>query len=114
MPAHRVRWERSLRCVWEVVPDVAALHNQVPVCDIHAGDLDQHDLIILLPAQDCADWSTDVRWRQRAVATWYSSGWNTWWFRRSMTVNSTGALASAFAAATPAKPLPTMHTLGIG
>ena len=36
--------------------------------------------------------------REPAVATWYSSGWNRWWLRRSMTVTCTGACASAFAA----------------
>src|SRR3954468_19186118 len=45
-----------------------------------------------------------------AVATWYSSGWNTWWLRRSITVTSTGAPANALAAARPAKPPPTMNT----
>ena len=33
-----------------------------------------------------------------AVATWYSSGWNRWWLRRSTSVTSTGARASARAA----------------
>src|SRR4051812_5504378 len=44
-----------------------------------------------------------------AVATWYSSGWNTWWLRRSITVTSTGAAANALAAARPAEPPPTMN-----
>src|SRR3954469_18747222 len=49
-----------------------------------------------------------------AVATWYSSGWNTWWLRRSITVTSTGAAGNALAAPGPAKPPPTMNTLGSG
>src|SRR5688572_29213054 len=49
-----------------------------------------------------------------AVATWYSSGWKTWWLRRSISVTSTGAALNALAAAMPAKPPPTMKTLGLG
>jgi NADH dehydrogenase FAD-containing subunit len=45
-----------------------------------------------------------------AVATWYSSGWNRWWLRRSITVTWTGASRSRFAAARPANPAPTITT----
>src|SRR5690349_7943421 len=49
-----------------------------------------------------------------AVATWYSSGWNRWWLRRSTRVTRTGALRSARAAARPAKPPPRITTCGAG
>src|SRR5712692_7308585 len=47
-----------------------------------------------------------------AVATWYRSGWNTWWLRRSRSVTSTGARARARAARRPAKPPPAITTCG--
>src|SRR5579859_5109849 len=46
-----------------------------------------------------------------AMATWYSSGWNTWWLWRSTSVTSTPGLPpSSFAARRPAKPPPTIAT----
>src|SRR6185369_11061341 len=47
-----------------------------------------------------------------AVATWYSSGWKTWWFRRSSSVTRAGAPARAWAAVRPPKPPPTITTCG--
>src|SRR5258706_5240624 len=47
-----------------------------------------------------------------AVATWYRSGWNRWWFERSTSVTRTGARASARAAVSPPKPPPTIATWG--
>ena len=47
-----------------------------------------------------------------AVATWYRSGWKTWWLRRSTSRTSTGASFRARAALRPPKPPPTMTTLG--
>ena len=45
-----------------------------------------------------------------AVATWYSSGLNTWWFWRSMSVTVARARRNARAAYRPPKPPPTMTT----
>jgi hypothetical protein len=47
-----------------------------------------------------------------AVATWYSSGWNTWWLLRSIRVTCTGACLSARAACSPPNPPPRITTLG--
>src|SRR5690349_19788583 len=44
------------------------------------------------------------------VATWYSSGWNRWKLRLSMSVTGTPARPSRLAADRPAKPPPTMTT----
>src|SRR3954451_8792334 len=41
-----------------------------------------------------------------AVATWYSSGWNTWWLRWSMIVTSTGSSARRVPAPIPPNPAP--------
>src|SRR3954447_6684651 len=41
------------------------------------------------------------------AAVWYRSGWNRWWFLRSMSVTSTSACRSFFAAASPPDPPPT-------
>ena len=52
-----------------------------------------------------------VAWRQRPVATWYSSGWNRWKLRRSTSVTATDRLrARFFAAYRPANPPPTITT----
>src|SRR5579875_2460490 len=51
------------------------------------------------------------------VATWYRSGWNRWWLRRSTSVTSTGSRPSSRAAGSPPNPPPTMTTrcrLGAG
>src|SRR6516164_754240 len=47
-----------------------------------------------------------------AVATWYKSGWNKWWLRRSITVTSAATLPSRFAADKPPKPAPMMTMRG--
>ena len=47
---------------------------------------------VALPAQDVAQRRGDVAGaEQPAVATWYSSGWNRWWLRRSTQGDPTGA-----------------------
>ena len=44
------------------------------------------------------------------VATWYSNGWNRWWVVRAMSLMSTSARLSFFAALSPPKPDPMMTT----
>ena len=44
------------------------------------------------------------------VATWYSSGWNRWWLRRSTSVTSTGSWPRSRSASSPPKPPPTTTT----
>src|SRR5262245_16569653 len=44
------------------------------------------------------------------VVIWYRSGWNRWWLLRSMTVTSTSARRSDWAANNPPKPQPTITT----
>ena len=66
----------------------------IAALEVEAGHLGQLDADVLRIVR--STWrSGGAIWpgESMPVATWYSSGWNRWWLRRSTSVTSTGLRA---------------------